>query len=129
MKKYVQFIENNRKSLYILLFISIILAGIGIRRIDIDTDFTLFMPGTSEYKEILDEMNETFTTSEQMTILLENEGTSLSKPLLQDYRELQKFIADLNNVKFINGPTPEKLNIGGTQINFDNLRENELNQI
>ncbi len=129
MKKYVKFIKNNRKSLYIILFISIILAGIGIRRIDIDTDFTLFMPGTSEYKEILDEMNETFTTSEQMTILLENERTSLSIPLLQDYRDLQKFLADLNNVEFINGPTPEQLNIGRNQINFDHLQENDLNQI
>ena len=129
MRKYVEFIETHKKTLYLLLVIIIILAGIGIRRIKIDTDFTLFMPGTSEYKEILDDMNKTFSTSEQMTILMEKEETALSFSLLENLRNVQKYLVNMETIEHVSGPAPESIRTGDTQINLDHLQEDELNLI
>ncbi|MFW5788173.1 MAG: RND family transporter, partial [Halanaerobiales bacterium] len=129
MRKYVEFIETNRKLLYVLLIILILLAAVGIRRIDIDTDFTLFMPGTSEYKEVLEEMNDTFTTSEQLTILLEGEESGLTLSLLRDYRDLQQYLTDLGTTEYVNGPAPANLNLGQVRVNFADLGEQDLGKV
>jgi len=126
MQKYVALIDTHRKFLYILLIFLILLAGAGIRRLDIDTDFTLFMPDTSEYKETLDQMNEIFGTSQQMMILLEAPEENLSLPLLENYRELQKFLTEMENTQFVSGPTPTRITSGETDVNFDNLKENDV---
>ena len=128
MQGYVEFIEKNRKLLYVILVGLILLAGAGIRRIDIDADFTLFMPGRSEYKETLEEMNETFDTSEQLTILVETEE-SLSLSLLQYFRELQKYLTELERTEFITGPAPETIGMGADRIDLDNLGDQNLEQI
>lgn len=82
------------------------------------------LPETSEYKETLDEMNEKFKTSRQMTVLLEDEQKDLSKKVLQNFREVQ-FLEDIENVEYINGSTPDCLKLKNTDINFDNLQNNE----
>ena len=53
MRLYTEFVDRYRKVFYIILGLLIILAGAGIRRLDINPDFEMFMPRESEYEEVL----------------------------------------------------------------------------
>ena len=71
MSKYVDFVNNNRIPLFILLVILNILALLGIAQVKINPDFDIFMPEKSTYKKVLDDMQQKFGASNQMIFLLE----------------------------------------------------------
>ncbi|MFW5986188.1 MAG: hypothetical protein ACOCQH_02385, partial [Halanaerobiales bacterium] len=66
MKKYILFIKKHRKLLLLLFIIAIIFAIVGVRKINIEPGFNVFMTEGSHYKDVLDHMEANFPSSDQL---------------------------------------------------------------
>jgi hypothetical protein len=126
MKKYVAFINNNRKKLIIIFIIINILAVIGLFRIQINPDFNIFMPEASKYKQTLDTMNQHFSNSEQITYLLESNDSKINIENIKQFRSFQSFLEQQNNIKYINGPTPQSIPTGRESLSLNNLSQEDI---
>jgi hypothetical protein len=126
MKKYVEFINNNRKKLIIIFIIINILAVIGLFRIQINPDFNIFMPEASKYKQTLDTMNQHFSNSEQITYLLESNDSKINIENIKQFRSFQSFLEQQNNIKYINGPTPQSIPTGRESLSLNNLSQEDI---
>ena len=134
MSKYVDFVNNNRIPLFILLVILNILALLGIAQVKINPDFDIFMPEKSTYKKVLDDMQQKFGASNQMIFLLEDKTRELSPDIIRKYRNFQQYLEKTNNIKHIKGPAPETIIAGRNHISLDNIlkikvTDSEINQI
>ena len=63
MNKYTSFIFKYKKALVITFFILNIVSLIGITRIKLNTDFSMFAPNESIYQDKLDELEEVFSVA------------------------------------------------------------------
>lgn len=129
MLSYVNFIKNHRKPLFLMLIILNLLSLIGIFKIRLNSNFEVFMPEQSEYIGTLDEMNEVFSTSDQIMFLIENNGSNLTVDLLCEYREFQQHLENIENVQSVIGAGPKTLALGPNQINLETITENELHYV
>ncbi|MCK4259447.1 MAG: RND family transporter [Halanaerobiales bacterium] len=129
MCKYVDFVKNNRKPLFAILIIINLLALVGIFHIKINPNFEVFMPDQSEYKEVLDEMNQVFSTSDQIMFLVESEGSELTTAMIQEFRDFQKYLENIDNIESIKGPTPSKLAVGPNIIDLEEISEIDLHTL
>jgi len=126
VEKYVEFIKKNRKKLIILFVIINIFAVIGLFRIQINPAFNIFMPEESKYKQSLDTMNKHFSNSEQITYLLESNYSKINIENIKKFRAFQSFLEQQNNIKYINGPTPQSIPTGRESINLNNLNQEDI---
>ena len=67
--KYFNFIMKQRKLLYVLLVLSLVLSIVGIRKLDIEVDFNLFSSEDSAFAETMKTLDQSFVTN-QLTLLL-----------------------------------------------------------
>ncbi len=126
MNNYVNFIKRYRKPLLGLLVVINILALLGVFQVKINPEFGVFMPVDSKHKKILDEMNKYFPSSEQIMFLVEQNNKDITVDLITKFRNFQTFLESINEIKLINGPTPESLSTGSININLDNISTKEL---
>ncbi len=129
MSKYVDFIKNKRKPLFAILVILNLLALVGIFHIKINPNFEVFMPDQSEYKEVLDEMNQVFSTSDQIMFLVESEGSELTRAMVQKFRDFQNYLENIESIESVKGPTPAKLAVGPNIIDLEEISENDLHTL
>src|SRR6056297_1831589 len=109
MKNYGEFVKNNRKKLIVLFIIINILAIAGLFQIKINTNFNIFMPEKSKYKRSLDQMNNIFSNSDQITYLIESNESEINLNNIYQFRSFQSFLETQENIKYVNGPTPAKI--------------------
>ncbi len=126
MKKYVEFIKDNRKKLIVLFVLINILAIIGLFQININPDFNIFMPKKSKYKTTLDEMNKMFSNSEQITYLIESNYSEVNLENIKKFRSFQSFLESNENIKYVNGPTPAEIPGGRQTINLNNISKENV---
>jgi len=88
MSKYIEIIQKYRKPLIGLLIVINIFALIGLTRIQISSDFQVFVPTESVYKDKLDEMDQSFPSADQLIIQFEMDETSIST---DTYEKLANF--------------------------------------
>ncbi|MDA3846398.1 MAG: MMPL family transporter [Vallitaleaceae bacterium] len=88
MKTYIELIQRYRKPLFALLIMINIFALIGLTRIHISSDFQIFVPTDSVYKDKLDEMDTSFPSADQLLIQFEMDETKVS---METYTELADF--------------------------------------
>ncbi|MCF8008812.1 MAG: MMPL family transporter [Halanaerobiales bacterium] len=129
MKKYVNFMKNNRKKLLVLFVLVNILSIIGLFKININPDFNIFMPKKSAYKETLDKMNNMFANSEQITYLIKSNESNININNLNKFRSFQSFLESKENIKYVNGPTPKKIPAGRRTVNLDNITEENISLV
>ncbi len=129
MHGYVEFVQKHRKQLFIILILVNLLSLIGIFKIKISSDFQIFMPERSQYKDILDEMNQTFKTSDQIMFLLEDDTPELTVERLEEFRDFQSSLEMMDNVEQIKGPAPQVVMAGIQTINIDNINQDNLQQL
>lgn len=126
MKKYIEFVKNNRKKL-ILIFIIINLTVLaGIFQIRINSDYKIFMPEKSKYKAVLDKMNTEYPGSQQLIFLIESDKTEFDLNLVSKLTDLQKFISSMKKVRYVTGPIPEKIITGNRIIKTDNMKAGDI---
>lgn len=110
-----------------IIFIAVnLLAIIGLFRIQINPEFNIFMPEGSIYKQTLDKMTQYFSTSDQITFLIENRDSELTSKKITTFRNFQAFLESQNNIKYINGPTPEEIPFGREKIKLNNINEEKV---
>lgn len=124
MKKYTDFIYKQKKILIVLLGLSIIFSIIGIFKIQMNTNFSLFTTENSIYEQRLDELDETFGNLDQIIVLVEHELFTDSEKL--DLRLLQEELSNIDNVLQIQGVAPEFIMLNNTQTKYIDVPVNML---
>jgi len=114
MNSYIKGLTKYRNLLLVLLFGTIILALFGVLKLKLNTDFSLFTTQESVYEDRLDEMNETFGSSDQMILLIE--GTKDPDYFKTELRQIQAFLENQDEYLFVQGPTPASMRIGDTVV-------------
>ena len=128
MNHYVEFVKNHRKLLFVIFIAVNILAIIGLFQIQINPEFNIFMPEDSIYKETLDKMTQYFSTSDQISFLIESQNSELTPKNLSNFRNFQAFLEQQNNINYINGPTPSEIPVGRQKINLNNINKENIAQ-
>ena len=123
MKKYIFFIKQNRKSLTILLIFLIILALIGVARVDISSDFDIYILQNSEYMIVREKMEEHFSSSEQLIFMFENEDDKLTPEIMNNYKNFKNYLKQIESIQYIQGPVPEEIIIDGNLVTLNELKE------
>lgn len=119
MDKYVSIIKNHRKPFLVLFILVNLLSVFGLFRLRINPDFDIFMLENSRYEQVLNEMNETFGTSDQIIVLIETGENEITNELIHSFRKIQAYLEKINNIKLVNGPTPETISIGKMSIDLE----------
>jgi len=128
-KKYVAFVEKNRKKLFILMILINIVALFGLLRIHISTDFNVFMPKKSHAKELYDKMNQTFQTDEQLMVMVEFENDILNVAGMKKIFEILDLLKVIDGVKSVVAPLPEKLPVGFKMLDMRKVTPKSMNEV
>ncbi len=119
MKKYTDFIFNNKRVLKILFALSMIVSIVGIVQIKLNTDFASFSPDVSIYQDRLDEIELIFGDLNQLTVIIETDD--ITEVVLLDMNSLQSSLSTVPDVDFVQGPAPEQLVINGAPISYNDI--------
>lgn len=112
MDKYTAFIFKYKKPLIGLLVILMVFSIVGIFRIKLNTDFSLFSTNDSVYEQRIKQEEETFGNLNQIVIIVEHQAFDLAT--LTDLNTIQNELSDVTNVISVQGDAPDMLMIGGT---------------
>lgn len=124
MKKYTNFIVKNRKFLMVLLLLLNIVALIGVTKIRLNTDFSMFSPKESIYDERLTELEETFGELNQIIVMVEH--NEFEDTTIEILRKVQKQIEEMENVVFVQGVAPEYLVVDSVEVLTTNLTATDV---
>ncbi|QMS85082.1 efflux RND transporter permease subunit [Candidatus Xianfuyuplasma coldseepsis] len=124
MKRYVDFIFKYKKALIIGFIMINIAAIIGIIQVRLNTDFSLFTTNDSEYETTLEELVDTFGSTDQIMVLVEmDDFGDTSKSQL---RNIQGMIEGMSNVDYVQGPAPMDVATPTGEIPFDLITPEQL---
>ncbi len=128
MDKYTSFIFKYKKQLIVLFFILNIVSLIGITRIKLNTDFSMFAPDESVYQDKLDELEEVFGELNQIIVLVEH--SQVDSVTMSDLRLIQSSLELMDNNVYVQGVAPEtiKMNteLGPVDVAFEDISGNDL---
>lgn len=124
MNNYTNYIFKHKRILSILLVLINIIAIIGIFKIKINTDFSLFSPKDSIYQERLDEVDSIFGELNQLIVIVEL--SEINDSSLIDLTNIQEDMNSIENIKYIQGIAPKTLLINNAQIPFSSLNSEEV---
>ncbi|MBO8160416.1 MAG: RND family transporter [Thermosipho sp. (in: Bacteria)] len=123
MEKYVEFFIKYKKILLIFLIVLNIFFLLGIFRIRINTDFTLFMSRNSKYVAILNKMEQTFLSNDQVNVIFELNFDPLSLEGLKKIKEIEKKIKSIDGILDVVSPLPDEIPVGFRKINVSEITE------
>ncbi len=124
MKKYVHFINNNKKILIIIFMIVNIIALVGVTKIRFNTDFSVFSTKESVYQDRLDELEETFGDLNQIIVLVEH--PNFNDETIQDLRYIQANIELMENIDYVQGVAPKELVINNAVVQIEDISSSQL---
>lgn len=124
MKKYTDFIFNNKKLLFILFMILNIVSIFGITKIKLNTDFASFSPDESIYEDRLDEMEEMFGELNQLIVLIEVD--EISDSTLDSMSSIQRSLESVEHIGFVQGAAPEQLMINNVNYDYGDLSSEQI---
>ncbi len=109
MNKYTSFIFTYKKGLVVAFFLLNIMSLVGITKINLNTDFSMFAPNESVYQDRLDELGDTFGELNQIIVLVEH--ADFDSETVLDLRSIQENLELMDNTVFVQGVAPETLKI------------------
>ena len=124
MKKYVHFINNNKKILIIIFMIVNIIALVGVTKIRFNTEFSIFSTKESVYQNRLDELEETFGDLNQIIVLVEH--PNFNDETIQDLRYIQANIELMENIDYVQGVAPKELVINNAVVQIEDISSSQL---
>ena len=110
LDRYLDMLSRRGRVILALLAVCMISSVIGILRVSIDTDFSLFMPEDAPSVQILQTMSDTFEDSGQLLVLVPAEATAES---LRSVGILATELSALDGVSAAAGPIPQALLAAG----------------
>ncbi|MCK5762318.1 MAG: MMPL family transporter, partial [Candidatus Izimaplasma sp.] len=126
MKKYTDFIIKYKKLLAVLFLLINGLAIVGITKIELNTDFSIFSPDESIYEDRLNEVEDVFGELNQIIVLVEH--SEFSDDVVADLRAVQAGFEEMDNVTYVQGVTPETFLMNNTQVPIENLTAAQIEQ-
>ncbi|SHH57967.1 efflux RND transporter permease subunit [Thermosipho atlanticus] len=129
MKTYVDFFKKYGRILMIVLVLLNVFFFIGLFRVKINPDFTLFMSKNSEYMEILNRMEKVFQSNDQVNVVLELNTNPYSIDGLKRIKEIEKQIRKLSNVLSVISPIPDEIPVGFRKINVSEINEDNYKYV
>lgn len=128
MHKYTNIIFKYKKALVILFFILNIVSLIGITKIQLNTDFSMFAPNESIYQDKLDELEEVFGELNQIVVLVEH--SQVDSGTMADLRSIQENLESMENNVYVQGVAPETIKMqteeGMVDVPFEDISSNDL---
>ena len=124
MKKYVQFIFKNKKVLFALFILLNLVSIFGITKIKLNTDFSLFTTKDSVYQQRLDEMDQTFGSIEQISVLVESD--IFNNANRDDFIAMQTAFNAMDHVRLVECVGPETLMYNGSVTATDSIDAADL---
>jgi predicted RND superfamily exporter protein len=124
MKKYIDFIFKYQKLLLVVFALTMLGSLYSILTIKINTDFSLFSTKNTVYEDRINEMNETFGSSDQLILMVESDTfDSTTKDKL---RTIQEQLENTSTIINVQGPVPEFLMMNGNQVSIDDITPEQL---
>ncbi len=112
MEKYTTFILKFKKPLFALLALLMVFSIIGIFKIKLNTDFSLFSTNNSVYEQRIQQEEALYGNLNEIVIMVEH--SSFDQQTITDLNAIQNAIAATTNVISVQGDAPDTLMIGGT---------------
>ena len=109
MERYTEFLYKRKKQIFFLIIIVNIISAIGIFRIRINPDYTVFIPKDSKHVKIYEEMNKVFGTQDQVTLMIVFSKNPRNLKDLQTLKDIEKSIESFDDVKTVVGPVPDMI--------------------
>ncbi len=126
MERYIDFIAAHRKRLLPVFALIMILAVIGIFRIDLNAGFDVFMPDHSHYQDVLDEMESYFPGSENILFIIDTGKPALDTDMISRFHEFQSYLSAHEMVNHASGPAPEIIMNGRQLIRLNRLEPEDI---
>ncbi|TVQ27405.1 MAG: hypothetical protein EA383_02695 [Spirochaetaceae bacterium] len=114
LDRYVETLNRLRIGVLILSVIAVLVGVAGVRRLDVDTDFDVFMPSDSVRMRALRSMTDSFGDSDQLLVIAEvlgpespSERTLLNA--VQDFPAISRNLERVSGVSAAPSPVPDAL--------------------
>lgn len=125
MKGYILFVKKFRLPLFILLVAITILSIVGITRINISSDFRVFMPEESVHQDKLAQMDAMFESSDQIILMIPLEN-GYDKTAYDKLNDLDHYLSSEKEVIRFLSPAPDSIDMAGNTITIDSSSPNDL---
>ncbi|QTA38143.1 RND family transporter [Thermosipho ferrireducens] len=123
MEKFVSVVERKRKLFIALIMIFNILAFFGLLKLRLNPDFKVFMERDSKYVSTLNDIEKYFSSSDQMSVIIEMKTDPLTINGLRKIKDIQKKLENIDGVASVISPVPDKIPFGLTQIDTTQIDE------
>ncbi|WP_233120238.1 RND family transporter [Thermosipho sp. 1074] len=117
------FYEKYAKKIMVFLMIINVTFFIGLFRIKLKADFSLFKLENSKYEKILNEMEKDFSSENQLNLLVEFDFNPLSLEGLKEIRELNEKLEGIDGIGKVVSPLPKEIPVGFRKVNISNITE------
>jgi predicted RND superfamily exporter protein len=96
--------EKNKTPYLILFILLMIMAGIGMTRVESDSNLLIFMPNHSPSKDIFDEMNVVFDNDDELIVLVQTGKDTLDSDIQEKIVALHDTLSTLPCISYIISP-------------------------
>ncbi len=116
MKAYVEFLNKHVRKVMVVLMVVNLVAFLGVLKLRINPDFTVFLPNHSVQRNLYDDMVKIFGTGDQIFVVLEEKADPRNMESLNELLNLEKKIESIDGVKSAIGPVPKAVPSGFLKI-------------
>ena len=111
IEKYTGFLTRRGRLVLAATALTMAAALVGIFRLDIQTEFDVFMPPESQFLEAMERTNEAFGDSAQLLVLAEVSGTEnrADDAVLRELPGIANDLSEIDGVKSAQSPIPPSL--------------------
>ncbi len=127
-EKFINIVKKHRK-IFLIIFIGLnIIALIGVFKIKVNTNFSIFMPAESKELEEYNEMSEKFGSSEQLLFLAQSDESNIQN-VLSAFFQIQEKINQIDGIMYVNGPIPPVIPSGLKTTPINEITDTNYQQI
>jgi len=110
--KFTGLISRKKRNFIVLLILINIVSFFGLFRLNINTDYSLFMPKDSVEFELYKKMNSDFSSGEQIMFLVELKNPRIDSQSMNELIKIGEDISQIQGVKSVSNPIPPFLPSG-----------------
>ncbi|MCK4514676.1 MAG: hypothetical protein KAU31_05420, partial [Spirochaetaceae bacterium] len=127
IQNYVALLTRRGRLVLAVTALAMAAALVGIFRLDIQTEFSVFMPPESPFLEAMERTSEAFGDSAQLLVLVEigRAEAGTNDDLLKELPGIASDLSEIDGVESAQSPVPESL-VGLTGQGFDDALEQLL---
>jgi predicted RND superfamily exporter protein len=120
----VTFTYKHQKVLFILFALIMLCSLYGLSQLRLNTDFTIFTTGESEYQQRLDQMEDVFGSSNQIIVIVKTD--TFDNDVKDTLRNAQAAFEKMENIEMVQGPTPSAIQFGPSSVSIENIEASTI---